>query len=247
MRRLRISPRRLIKRFFRVNILKLLLLLIVFVIPLLILYLPNLIVIDEIKCFNQYDKCSPQVNDRINMVNTNKYGMAKRYVEKVLQQDMLVKDYSLHFQFPSTIVINIIERKPKFALSSTDVSGSVTIDEDGYALSIVDTTSLPTLNASGVLPNPGDKVDEETLFGLRIIYNISSIYKINNAELKKDQLNIKLDDGKTIVFPLTGDMQYLIGAMNMVLLRLNNVSTDTKIVNVNYIDLRYKNPVLKQI
>jgi cell division septal protein FtsQ len=217
------------------------------IIPLTILYLPNLIVIDKIDCFNQYDRCSSQVSDKIALVQSNKYGSAKKYIEKVLSHDMLVKSYSIHFQFPSMLIVNVIERKPKFALRSSTVQGIATIDDEGYVLTVVDESSLPTVVMSGTLPNPADKVDEQTLFGLRIVYNMSSIYKLGSAELKSDQLDVKLENGKLVVFPVRGDMQYLLGAMNMLLLRLNNPSSDTKIVNVNYIDLRYKNPVLKQI
>ncbi len=229
------------------NIIKTLILIIVLMsASVTLIFGSRFIPIKQIVCINQYGKCSELiVNDLEAIENSNLFD-SKKSVKENLQSSVLVKEYSLHFEFPDTLEVNLIERKARFALVD-NVGNSALIDKSGLVLSYADRISVPKMIVVGNLPNVGNKVVEKQLFALEVVYDMNSLYQVKFAEMKDDELVIEFGSGPNVLFPLEGDKEKLVGALILILSKLdtaaNEVESNNK--NIQTVDLRYANPVLR--
>ncbi len=98
---------------------------------------------------------------------------------------------------------------------------------------------ITRLITSENFPNVGEKVTEETLFALELLYDMFSFYQVQTGKIDKSSLVIELSRGPKVIFPLEGSHQVLLGSLRLVLSKLNSDS------QVSTIDLRFKNPVIK--
>jgi cell division septal protein FtsQ len=164
---------------------------------------------------------------------------AKKELKTVLTSDVLVTDFSFQFKLPNTLQVNLLERKPKFALKKRGSGAFALVDSRGIVVSYQDTSALPVLIMSDTPPNVGEMVSDKTLFALEILSDIFSMYQVKSGDLEDESLVIELKGGLRVIFPLEADRKVLLGSLRLILSRLNEES------NVSTIDLRYKNPVLK--
>jgi hypothetical protein len=88
----------------------------------------------------------------------------------------------------------------------------------------------------------GTKVDDKLLLAAQLVSDLYNLYAVKTGEIQNDYLQVDQVMGKSVVFPLTGDRDLLIGSIRFILSRLKVESFDPRI---NLIDLRFKNPVLK--
>lgn len=92
----------------------------------------------------------------------------------------------------------------------------------------------------------GEKVSQENLFVLNLIYSLYSSYQVGGGKIENQGLVIQLPQGITVIFPLEGDEAVLLGSLRVILDRLNEDIKDSRIEKeVKVIDLRFQNPVLK--
>lgn len=202
--------------------------------------------IKKIVCVNQYGKCSELIVNSLEAIENSNLFDSKKSVKENLQNSVLVKEYSLHFEFPATLEVNLIERKARFALVD-NAGNSALIDKSGLVLSYVDLTSIPRVIVASNLPNVGSKVTEKQLFALEIAYDMNSLYKVKSAEMKGDELVIEFGRGPNVLFPLEGDKEKLIGALILIISKLDTApdEVESKNGNIQTVDLRYTNPVLR--
>ena len=76
-----------------------------------------------------------------------------------------------------------------------------------------------------------------------------STYQVQDGEIIDSNLVVEVTGGRSVIFPLQGDKEVLMGSLNLILSRLNSEDEKSRIEgaeNVEIIDLRFKNPVLKQ-
>jgi cell division septal protein FtsQ len=237
------------KKKHTLQVLKILyLLLLALVIMALVVFLPKLILIKKISCQSQFGPCNPQMQEALKKAENSDLTFSKKVVNQVLSASVLVKDYSIQFKLPDTLSVNLIERKPKFALTNETQSKFALIDKEAEVLSLTDSSNLPRLITHEELPKIEEKVAEETLFALETVASVSSYYSISSALLEKESLVIELNDAPSLIFPLAGDKEILLGAANLILTQLKSEGENSKIGNVQdvgVIDLRFKNPVIR--
>lgn len=202
--------------------------------------LPRILKIGEINCQSQFGPCSQSLEEKIETLSQEKktFFETKKEATAFLNDETTVNDFSFQFKLPDKLEINVIERKPKFAVQ--DQSGMVAlIDGDGYVIAIQDSTGLPRLITSENLANVNERVAEETLFALGLLYDLFSFYQVQAGKIDNDSLVIELPRGPRVIFPLEGNRPALLGSLKLVLAKLNSDSL------VSTIDLRFKNPVIK--
>jgi hypothetical protein len=233
--------------------LKLILVSLIISIPiLLVIYLPHKIVVKEITCQNQYGSCNSKLNDKLQKISGHSLHSAKISVEDILSKDMLVKDYSLQFKLPADLEVYLLEKKAKYALIGKGDSRVAHVNKDGQTISLSDSTNLPLVVTEQPTPLLGDIVKDDVLFSLEILFDVYSSYKVKKANLTKNSLVIELAQGTKVIFPQEGDRQILLGSLNLILNLLNSSNRNTKIGDVNdvniegkTVDLRFKNPVIR--
>lgn len=195
----------------------------------------------DIKCQSQYGECSQEIIKGINSYRWHSLASAKAGVSKSLQANFLVSDYSLQFKLPNILAVNILVKKPSFALFDKNANQAALVDSDGEVLSIEPTTTLPVVYVNQNLSKPGKNVGEKNLFALKLIGGVFDMYQIASGEVQNDSLVVDLPGPLRVIFPLEGDSQILLGALKLIYSRTQG----DLVGKFSQIDLRFKNPVLR--
>lgn len=210
------------------------------------LYLPRLIIIREVECKSQFGPCNEIVNYNINQVVGINMKDANRLINDYLTSNVLVKEYKTEFRAPDVLLINIIEKKPNYALK-VDEDKFLLIDSEGYVIALDESTNLPFIEVNNMW-EVAEKVDDDILFALDLVYEVNNSLEISKAEIVEDRLEVTLENSILVLFPLEGDKNLLAGSLSLILSRLNKEEGETRIEDVQeveIIDLRFNNPVIK--
>ncbi len=225
-----------------------------FIFPIIILILlvgsivlvPRLILIKHISCQSQYGNCFNSLEEKLKGAEGKSLREAKKEIEDILKNDLSLSDYSTQFKIPDTLKISLLEDKPKFTLKSLSKNVYGLVNKSGVVLKIEDNSTLPCVEVEGSIPNVGEKVSEKDFFALKIVSGLYSLYQIDKGKIQNESLLVELKNGIKVIFPLEGDKDVLLGALRVILNRLNEDEKESKINKVVYeIDLRFKNPVLR--
>lgn len=208
---------------------------------------PRYVKISEIQCHSQFRECNEIIMLQLEKVGFKDYKTTKNMYSKVLSNNVLIDDFSIHLKLPHTIDINVIQNTPKYAIS-TDNKIYALLDKNGKVISFTESTNLPVLIINKKLPNLGVTVSENTLFALALSMSIASNYDVQSAIIIDDSLQIELKDKILLMFPLFGEKEILLGSLNLLLSRLKEINQNSRIERkkeIHAIDFRYKNPILR--
>lgn len=212
-----------------------------FISPLFVL--PRIIKIEKVDCASQYGPCGVEIESALRVIKGKALSDAKTKAGEILSEDLTIEKYFLQYKFPDVLKVNLIVRKPKFALKKD--GQEVVVDEGGIVLGKGKESSLPTIEVDGTIPAVGEKVDEKTLFASNILYGTFYLFGTKEGIMSADSFNIGIVNGPRLIFPLEGDERVLLGGANLIISRLNKSGEDLRIGSVKEIDLRFKNPILR--
>lgn len=209
--------------------------------------IPSFVPIRNIECVSQFGPCREPTIDQLSSFEDNNFREAKRRVLRYLQSETGVEEFSLRLKLPSNLVVTLVEKKSRFALKAVKAGVYANLAIDGEVLALEKETSLPYVVVSGNPPNLSEKVGEEVLFALKIQERLFSAYRVRGGEVINDYLKVQLPAGYTVLFPLKGDVDELLGALSLIVYELKRPTEDSRIegVVVSTIDLRFANPVLR--
>lgn len=210
----------------------------------------SVIKIKHIDCSSQFGECSQEIIRELEAVEKTNYKKTRRQLTDVLKRSILVDQYNTWLTLPSTIRVNVIETKPKYALSDIKESVIALINSQGVVVAFTETSNLPVLIIDGLPPNLGEKVSDKQLFALELAFSVASVYEVNKQMLFEDRLEVELSGtlSQRVIFPLEGERDVLLGALSLILSRLKVIEQDSRIEKgkiFQTIDLRFKNPVLR--
>ena len=196
----------------------------------------------KIECKAQTGPCPSEINTKLRELNSKSLFKARRSVSAIVKSSFLVSDFSTQFKLPNVLSINIIIKKPKFAILNKSTNKYNLIDGSGIILSLSDNSNLPTIVKEDVGQKPGDIISEEDLFSLKLIEGLYQMYQISIGTIQNDTLVVDLPSGIRVIFPLRdSDRDILLGALRLIYAK---VTTESE-VKYSQIDMRYKNPVLR--
>lgn len=210
--------------------------------------LPKFIIIKKITCTSQFGPCNQNLVEEIEKVRNMNISESQKALKRIFAESIFVKEYLIQYSFPDGLRVNILEKKPLYALKERDKDTFALVGREGYVFAFQEKSNLPTLEISKPAPSINEKVNDSTLFALEIMYDVYFSYKVSKGTLEKDRLIIKIEDGPEIIFPLEGDRDVLLGSLTLILSRLNSENQDFRIEEaqgINTIDLRFKNPVIR--
>ena len=212
-----------------------------FLLIILFFFLLNyrILIIKDIFCSNQYGECDNALGSSLKSAENKSFRESKRKLTDILKSDGLIEDYSLQFGFPDKIKVQVLVRKPKFAVKSLETNLLSLVEKDGQVIGVEEASNLPTLGLEGYAPNVGEQVSQEILFSLRILYDLFYLYQVRFATLRNDGVTVELPQGTSVIFPTEGDRQVLVGSLNLILARGNELP------DISQVDLRFKDPVLR--
>lgn len=122
---------------------------------LLIFLQPRFVRINKISCKSQYGQCGKPVGEKLSEFEGQTLLEAKKGINDTLKNDKTVSDFMVQFKLPGTFIVNIIEKKAKFALKSTETYALV--DKEGQVLGMESSSPLPFFGNRHSSPKCGRK------------------------------------------------------------------------------------------
>lgn len=195
----------------------------------------------NIDCISQYGSCPADIALNLSKFNGKSLVASQSGIKKYLSSNYLVSDFSLAFKIPNIIKVEMIVKKPVFAVQDRVSGNNFLVSGDGKILAASPTTSLPTVQAQ-ISKKIGDGVDEKTLSGLRLIAGVFEMYQVRTGKIDNDSLVVDLPGQLRVIFPLVGkDNQVLLGSLRLIYSKITTESPG----KYSQIDLRFENPVLR--
>lgn len=231
---------------FSKNIYKILsiLLIIIFVslVPVLVM---RSIRINKIVCNSQYGLCDQDRLTNLELVKGKDLKRAKNYLDDLLANDLSINDYLVQYKIPSTIDVEINFKKPSFAIYDPS-KGYYLVEKDGLIIGFSEKTDLPFIKVQKSNYNLGENLNEKHKFAIDTFSYLLYLYSIKEGTVENESLIVKNSEGVKVILPLEGDTLLLIGSLRLIFSRLNDGSEGIRMNDIREIDLRFKNPVLKQ-
>ena len=198
----------------------------------LLFFIPFFIKV-RIDCKSQFGECPDEVNFKLKPLNSRTLFYVKKNTSKILKADALVSSFSTQYKFPDILEINLIVKKPLFAIKDILTGRIFLIDKDGNILTEAGTTSLPIIVQEGREPN---------LIALNLILGVYQMYQVLYGTIANDALVVDMPVGLRVIFPLYGDPEVLLGSLRLIYSKIETSDQEEKF---SEIDLRFKNPVLR--
>jgi cell division septal protein FtsQ len=186
----------------------------------------------KIECQSQFGECPPELNSKLKNQNSKNLWQSKSEVTKIVKTDSLVSDFSMQYKLPNILLVNLIVKKPLYAIKDSSTGKIFSVDKDGKILSEISSTSLPLVVQDGQTPN---------IFALKLILGVYQMYQVGYGTITNDALVVDIPHGLRVIFPLEGDSEVLLGGLRLIYAKI----TTDYLGTYSQIDMRYKNPVLK--
>lgn len=219
---------------------KILIIVVLSIITVIILVLPFYIKV-KTECRSQYGECPAEVTSSINFNQTSLIS-TKRRIKKALGTSPLVMDYRTQFKLPGVLVIDIVIKKPFFAIRGTNQTEIGLVDTDGKVLSMVSETGLPIVNNSTQTIKLGESVTNQDLFALKLIQGIYEMYQVRESQIQDNSLVVELPSQIKVLLPLSGERDLILGTIRLVYAKVLSEEQKGKYTEI---DLRFKNPVIR--
>ena len=209
---------------------------------------PGNITVKSIKCSSQFGSCNRVISEKIKEYEYKDLRSVKKGLNFYLAENALVLKYTIQFKFPGEVYVDVVERKPEFAVIRKDFEDIWLVDEGGYVMSKTSSSVLPTLESEREFLNQDESLCQEEIFSLSILKDMYSLYNSDYAKMDSESLEFVIGDNLKVIFPLSGERSVLMGSLIAILNQLNTGSEESRIEytgEISVIDLRFKNPVIR--
>lgn len=216
---------------------------VVLILAVLLFFSPRFLINVKITCKSQYGDCPSEIVEQIKSLNGKKMFYVKNQLGKILESNFLVSAFNVQFKLPNVLKVDLIIKKPAFALKNISSAEILLIDKEGRILSKSTQTSLPIVFTNDNFSNIGDKVSDKNLFALELILGLSKMYQVTSGTIEGDTLLVDIPGGVRVLFPLEGaEKDLLLGSLRLIYTNIRDVSGK---MLYSQIDLRYHDPVLR--
>jgi len=214
---------------------------IILILSFMALFLPKFVIKAQVDCKSQFGECPSEVITQLTSLNGKSIHYAKKEIDKYLSSNRLVSEFGVQFKLPNILRVDMIVKKPVFALGNGE--GFAFIDASGVVLTRSSENALPVVTIGGALPNIGENVDANTLFSLKLIDGVYKMYQTRTGTIEGSTLVVDLSGPVRVIFPLEeADRDLLLGSLRLI---YANIQSAKEGPIYSQIDLRYKNPVLR--
>ncbi len=202
--------------------------------------------VNEIECLSADNKCPEAVSEALRDKKGNFFLISLVNTRRMLDGYGGIADFSISYIFPSKILVKIKENIPRFRFDTSQES--VWVDDKANIVSAVSDFRGIAVLADKRSIVEGQKLSDEAAFVVSLLSRVERIIVIEYVRMSDSFLQIR-SDRINYIFPLSGDVEYLSGALNLLVLRLNNPTEETTIEKseVLEVDFRYKYPVIRTI
>lgn len=205
--------------------------------------------IQKINCLRDNQICSSELLAELNNYqNKNIFLLAGGKIRnKLIAADQTIRKIETKFRLPGTLSVIIVSRYPAIRIAnSLSASNYLLADEDGIILSIIDSDKYPDLPVLIWENAPQLDIQKPPSVEVKNAIQIINLLKeklafISPAVLDQFTLTVTLKNGTIVLFSTQEDNYFT------QLKTLQVVLDETKIKNMSYhqIDLRFRNPIIK--
>lgn len=207
----------------------------------LIVVAPRIVRINHIECKSELGVCSDYLKQNLEKAEGKTILDSKNYIKNLFAKEIKIIKYSFKFKLPDKLEVYVIEKKPIVAIGKPDNPSFILIDSNGEVISIEKETNLPTILTGSDFTDKKE-VPVSLSFAANLLYDLNLVYEAKIGRIVDGSLQVVEVDGKTVIFPLEGDRQVLIGALKVI---LSGLHREGQVNTIKIIDLRFKNPVLR--
>jgi hypothetical protein len=207
-------------------------------------FIKKLIIIKDLVCQSQYGDCPSEIVESISYIKGSDYRFAKKILQEKLGNNFVISDYLIQYQIPSTVKIDLVVKKPVYAVKGQE--SVYLVDSTGLILSQTSETDLLTVNYPLYNAEVGKSVDSKLYFILQLAGKTDKITDIENATIQENRLDIKIINSTLVIFPADGEVDTLVGAFRLIYSRLNSGDEGFRMEDVKEIDLRFENPIVRK-
>lgn len=211
---------------------------------LLIFFVPRKFPVSKISCQSQFGPCNEKIANDLQKFVPGEYLLVKKSIDEYFINNGNIEKYSRNFKLPGEFEIYIVLKKNIYAIK--DGQGDIYIYTENFGyVEEVEETSLPILNLERNLVEPHDLSEEEKFF-LELLDRLFYNYQTDLLSVKDGSGEIRLENGIRVIFPSGGEIDYLLGSLEVVRVELNKMSENSRIEKeIKEIDLRFTHPVLR--
>lgn len=214
--------------------------LLILVFAAVLILLPLLIKV-RIECKSQYGDCPSEVASGLETFGEKNLFISRQKASSYLKKNFLVADFSIQFKLPNVMLVNVIAKKPYFALKNATSGKFELVDQKGVVVAVTDASNLPTVVTPEPLKKTGEVVRASDLFALNLVAGTYQMYQVGYGTITNDALAVDIGGGLRVIFPLEGDSEVLLGGLRLIYSKV----TTNYLGTYSQIDMRYKNPVLR--
>lgn len=193
------------------------------------------------ECRSQYGECPAELTSKFNPNKTSLIS-AKKNAKKVLSTNPLVVNYRTQFRLPGILLIDVVIKKPVFAIRGAESAQVALVDKDGRVLSIVTETALPTIIGTSENLKVGINVSAQDLFALQLIQGVYEMYQVASGFYQDGSLVVELPSQIRVLLPVSGERDLILGTLRLVYSKIVSEGQGGKYTEI---DLRFKNPVIR--
>ena len=210
--------------------------------------IPRLAKVKAIDCANQYGPCSEMLLEKVSPLAGQTYLQVKKSLSDIIAKEKLVSDYLLQYKIGGKVNLNVIEKVARGALKIEGQENYFLVDSNGEVIAQKETTTLPVIEIGFVEVKLNDTISSQYLKAVQLLTDLNILYGVGRGIIKNEALYINLPGSVEGIFPLNKEKEVILGALKLILDRLNTEAKDIRINevdNIKTIDLRYDNPVLR--
>lgn len=187
--------------------------------------------------------CPPAIFTSVMKFEGKPLAASVRQISSFLQNSSLVQSFSVKVSPLGDVSLFVAVRLPDIALKSDNNSSYNLYTKEGVFVQTVESTNLPTIVVKDQISS------EEVQFVSVLGYSLMKNLPISLMSVSNETLQVTLLDQKMLFYPLSGDIDVLLGSTILTFSQLNQTFGVLIIkgepVTVTQIDFRFKNPVLR--
>lgn len=212
----------------------------------LIYFIYTKINVSNIDCVSQFTKCSPQLANGLSSIKKGRILDTSKQITKFLNNEPLVKKYSIQFKLDGSFVAHVQERAVKFCL--TNGEKSFFTDDEAIIIKTEAGSKDGCLSENGVDYKLGDKLEYKEQQFQELYYDLRDITGIGQARIDGDTLNVKYKNDTSFLFSTDFDVKLSAGKAYYIASQFDIIKEyiiNKGFTNAAEIDFRYNNPVIR--
>lgn len=161
----------------------------------------------------------------------------------MLMMEPEIASYSVRISPLGAASVEITLREGSIAFKPETTNAYTIYTKDGILVKEAQESSLPTVLLK-------EQIDTASVpFVATLSYELTTILPVSQMTVEGESLKVLLRDNRVLLYPLSGDIDVLLGSTLITFSQLNltegKLIIDRQAVVIHEIDFRFKNPVLR--